>query len=257
MKNNLIDVELIEDNIYVLSFNNSPVNAISIQFLREFNSSINLIIKNHNARCLIISSKLKHFCAGADLKERSQFTHQETIHFLDNLNNVFNKIDNMNIPVIASLDGAVLGGGAELALCCDFRIASQHIKIGFPETGLGIIPGAGGTYRLPKIIGLSNAKRYIYTANIINSQKALEIGLIDEISINPLDNSIRLAREIKKNAPIAINSAKKSINNSFRLNLKKGLEVERNAYLETLGTKDRQEALKAFNEKRKPIWRNE
>ncbi len=257
MENQLIDLELIEDNIYILSFNNSPVNAISIQFLQEFNSSINLIIKDLSARCLVISSKLKHFCAGADLKERSQFTNQETIHFLNNLNNVFNKIDNMTIPVIASLEGAVLGGGAELALCCDFRIASQNIKIGFPETSLGIIPGAGGTFRLPKIIGLANAKRYIYTAKIINSKKALDIGLIDQIAENPLDNSILLAREIIKNAPIAINSAKKSINNSFRENSKIGLEIERNAYLETLGTKDRLEALKAYNEKRKPKWRNE
>jgi methylglutaconyl-CoA hydratase len=256
MNSPLIEMKIIDKNIYILFFINPPVNAISIQLLKEINNIIEMIDSDINARCLIIASKIKHFCAGADLKERSKFSMEDTINFLNNLNNIYNKIENIKIPTIASLTGAVLGGGAELALCCDFRIASHNIKIGFPETSLGVIPGAGGTYRLPKIIGLSNAKKYIYTAKTMNSNKAIEIGLIDKTVNDPLIESILLAKEIKKNAPIAINSAKESINNSFGLSSKKGSEIEKKAYLVTLETMDRQEALNAFIEKREPVWRN-
>jgi len=256
MQNKLIENEKIQNNIYVLWLYNPPVNAISTDFLYQLEYSINKIKNDNKVRCLIIGSKLKHFCAGADLKERSKFTNSQTIDFLDKINAVFNRIENLNIPVICSLNGAVLGGGVELALCCDFRLVGHNLKIGFPETSLGIIPGAGGTYRLSRNIGITNAKKIIFTSQIMNSNEALNINLIDDISSNSFDASIQLAKNIVINAPLAVGAAKSSINNGINKDLISGLSIERNSYLQILGTKDREEALKAFMEKRNPKWEN-
>jgi len=256
MNSQLIETELIESNIFIIWFNNHPVNAISTNFLIQLNSVLDNIEKDQSIRCLFIGSKLKHFCAGADLKEREKFTELQTIKFLNNINSTFNRIEKLKIPVISLMKGAVLGGGAELSLCADFRIADQTLKIGFPETGLGIIPGAGGTYRLPKIIGIQSAKKLIFTAKSISSKLALKLQLIDIESDNLLEDAIQFSKSIIRNAPIAIAFAKKSINEGFNYDLKTGLEIERNAYKNTIGTNDRYEALKAFKEKRKPFWHN-
>ena len=256
MISKLIETEFIEDNIFIIWFNNSPVNAISIEFLCQLNIILDKVENDKSIRCLLIGSKIKHFCAGADLKERETFTQDQTIEFLNNINSIFNRIENLIIPVISLLKGATLGGGAELSLCSDFRIADQTLKIGFPETSLGIIPGAGGTYRLPRIIGIQSAKKLIYTAKPISSKLALKAELIDIESNNLLEDAVQFSKSFIINSPIGIASAKNSINNNFNEELKIGLQIERNAYKNTIGTNDRLEALKAFKEKRNPTWRN-
>ena len=256
MSSQIVYIEPLENNISIIWFDNPPISAISIEFLNQLNLNIEKIKNDRNIRCLLIGSKTKHFCAGADLKERSSFTNSQTIEFLTNINNTFNEIEDLNIPVIAMLNGATLGGGAELSLCADFRISDSTLKIGFPETSLGIIPGAGGTYRLPRILGIQKAKKLIYSAEILNSKTAFDLNLIDNVSDNIIDDTIEFANTIIKNSPIGISSAKSSINNNFNLDRSSGLKIENEAYSITLGTKDRQEALKAFKEKRKPIWQN-
>lgn len=253
---NLIELESLKNNISIIWFKNEPVNAISLEFLVQFKSILDKIKKNHTIRCLIIGSKIKHFCAGADLKERKLFSQNKTINFLQSINQTFTTLESLPIPTISMLKGATLGGGAELSLCTDFRIADSTLKIGFPETSLGIIPGAGGTYRLPKIIGIQNSKYLIYTAKKISSKTAKDLGLVDVISENLFEESEKLAISLIKNSPIGLSSAKSAINNSFNMDYKSGLDIERNAYLKTIGTNDRNEALKAFKEKRKPVWHN-
>ncbi len=254
MKSRLVYIESLNYNISIIWLDNPPVNSISKEFLNQLNTCINYIKDDKKIRCLLIGSKIKHFCAGADLKERLTFSNSETLNFLKQINSTFNNIEDLNIPVIAMLTGATLGGGAELSLSADFRIADSTLKFGFPETGLGIIPGAGGTYRLPKLLGLQRAKKMIYTGECLNFKKALEIMLIDDFSNTPIKKSIKLANIIIENSPLAISSAKHSINNNFNKDREYGLNIEQESYLKVLGTKDRLEALKAFKEHRKPLW---
>ncbi len=248
--------EKIQNDIIIIWFNNPPVNAITFEFLNQLNKILDYINNDKNIRCLLIGSKANHFCAGADLKERIKFNKSETLKFISFINNTYNRIEDLNIPVIAMLNGATLGGGAELSLCADFRLADKSLQIGFPETSLGIIPGAGGTYRLPKVIGIQKAKCIIFTAQNLNYKKAMEINLIDEISNDLISDSITFAKLILKNSPIGLKYSKISINDSFYKDRSTGLKIENKNYKNILGTKDRLEALKAFNDKRKPIWQN-
>ena len=183
-------------------------------------------------------------------------SNKETVFFLETINNLFDKIENLEIPTIASINGAAVGGGLELALCCDFRVAAQNATVGLTETSLGIIPGAGGIFRLSNIIGLSKAKYWIYTAQKFSSENAYSDGLIDFISKDEelLGVTLEIAQEILENAPLAIKSSKKLLNIS--INDKKKNNIQLKEYLKVIDTEDKKEGLKAFLEKRKPKWSN-
>lgn len=205
--------------------------------------------------CILFTSDQKHFCAGADLKERSGFSNKQTLNFLDSLNSLYNKIENLSAPTIAVVNGGCLGGGLELALSCDFRVALDDSFYSFPETSIGIIPGAGGTQRMTRLVGPSSSMKWIFSANRYNPIDALNDGVVDFIIDKPnskefLDNFIM---DITKNAPIAIKAAKKSINSSF---IDLGFKVEREEYIKALNSEDRNEGLASFKEKRPPDWKN-
>ena len=253
----MINTEKINEKIYIIWLSRKPVNAISMSFINQLDEVIDGINENESIRCLIISTKLEHFCAGADLKERKKINRKQTLKFLTQINKTFNKIEDLKIPVISAISGAALGGGAELSLCTDFRISSQSLKIGFPETSLGIIPGAGGVFRLPLITGITTAKRLIYSSEILNSQKAYNIGLIDYISNDIISDSINLAEKFIKNSPIGISSTKSAINKIYYKNRQFYLDVQKYEYLKTLESKDRIHALEAFITNKKPVWKNE
>ncbi|MDC1051011.1 enoyl-CoA hydratase-related protein [Candidatus Marinimicrobia bacterium] len=254
-----IKKEILENGICLLSLEKSPVNALSYDLLLSLNNVFKDINNDKNIRVVILKSSLKHFSAGADLKERKIMSKSKSGDALDNFNNCFNTIESISKPTICIINGYCLGGGAEMALSFDFRIGLEDCIIGFPEVGLGIIPGAGGTQRLPKILGISNAKYWIYTAKKFNSTKALEFGFLNFVSNkkSSLNMAISLANEIISNAPIAVSSAKKAINTGYNLDIESGLLEERECYKISLNTKDRDEALDAFINKRKPKWSNE
>ena len=248
----------INNEICIIKLNRAPVNALSFDLLKELKEYIIKINSNKNIKVLIIASNIKHFSAGADLKERKILSLNDSELALDNFNDCFNIIENFSRPVICAINGYCLGGGAELALACDIRIGSRDCIIGFPETSIGIIPGAGGTQRLPKIIGISNAKYWIYTAEKFNATEAKNVGFLNFV-VNKnklLDYSIDIAKKILLNAPIAVKCSKSAINNGYGTSLNKGLNVERKSYKIALNTSDRNEALNAFNEKRNPKWEN-
>ena len=248
----------IDNEICVVKLNRPPVNALSFNLLKELKDCVFKINKNKKIRVLIISSNTEHFSAGADLKERKIMSLQDSEKALDNFNNCFNVIENFSGPVICAINGYCLGGGAELALACDIRIGSNDSIIGFPETSIGIIPGAGGTQRLPKIIGISNAKYWIYTAEKFKAIEALNFGFLNFVvkNNNLLDYCIKIAKKILLNAPIAVKSSKCAINDGYGTSLKEGLKIERDSYKIALNTSDRNEALNAFINKRKPKWKN-
>ncbi|TDZ39140.1 putative enoyl-CoA hydratase 2 [Colletotrichum trifolii] len=224
-------------------------------------------------RALILASQVEEsFCAGADLKERKGFTQEETDEFLSNLRGTFNSIQSLPIPTISAISSIALGGGLELALSTHFRVLSSNALIGLPETRLGIIPGAGGTHRLPALIGLSRARDLILTGRRVSAPEAYFLGIADrlvEITHDEaekmgngdkdkgalmaarravMSESVRLATEICEGGPIAIRAGLQAVNWARE-------EVENKMYERVVATEDRNEALKAFSEKRKPVFK--
>ncbi|TRM59383.1 ClpP/crotonase-like domain-containing protein [Schizophyllum amplum] len=240
-------------------------NAISVQLLKltppaqDLECALEQASADPSIQCLIFHSSTPGcFCSGADLIERRQMTDADVHRFLADLRRVFSRIDHLAFPSICAIDGPALGGGLELALACDFRIAARNVtKISFPETRLGIIPGGGGTQRAPRLIGMTKAKELIFTGRELTAADAQELGLVDYVadhSQSAYDRALLLAAEISKSAPLALRAAKAAISRSLEFSLDDALDYERSCYEPLLKTQDRTEALDAFREKRAPVF---
>ena len=250
----MVSSKIIYNNILRITLDNNPVNSITISMLKDLYNAIHNI-KYDNIRCIIFDSNSSHFCAGADLKERSKFSKNDTLEFLDNINEFYHFVESIQVPTFAFINGACLGGGLELAISCDFRIAFKNSIFGFPETSIGIIPGAGGTQRLTRLIGSSKSLKWIFTSDKFNVQEAFQDGVVDFV-IDKEDKEIFISKfisKISKNAPLAIKAAKNSINSAF---INHGFIKERQEYLTILSSEDRKEGLLAFKEKRISKWIN-
>lgn len=235
-------------------------NALGRQLLGEFRAALGSLARDRGARVLILHSLVEGvFCAGADLKERAGMAPAEVEAFVRGLRAAFTDLEDLPLPTIAVIEGAALGGGLELALACDFRVAGAEARLGLPETGLAIIPGAGGTQRLPRLIGRSKAKELIFTGRRIGAEDAARLGLADHAvpAGTAMDRALDLAREILPNGPIALRAAKAAINGGLEMDRDSGLALERACYGQVIPTTDRLEGLAAFREKRKPVYRGE
>jgi len=248
----------IRNEVATISMNRKPVNALSNNLLKSLKESFDKLETKKDVRVIVLKSDLNHFSAGADLKQRSIMTNNDSQSALDVFRECFHTIERSSKVTVCKINGYCLGGGAELSLCFDFRIATPDAIIGFPEVGIGIIPGAGGTQRLPRIIGFSNAKYWIYTAKKFKAVEALNCKFVDFIyDSESIDSEIsKLIDEILSNSPFGVRCAKQAIQDGFNLSLEDGLDIERTKYNITVKTEDRKEALKAFTEKRKPVWKN-
>lgn len=254
----LVHYQVIDDKIAVVTLNRpQAANAMSHQLLNDLNDVINKLEQNKQIVCtIIVGAGDRVFCAGADLKERKGMSDDQVIQAVQYIGQTVMRIENLPMPVIAALNGVAFGGGLELALACDLRVAAEDVKLGLTETSLAIIPGAGGTQRLPRLIGLGQAKRLIYTAERLTAKEALDIGLIEQIcASNVLDEAIELAKMISKNGPVALKQAKTAIDQGMQTDLQTGLVIEHLAYKDTIPTEDRLEGLQAFREKRKPQYK--
>ena len=235
-------------------------NALGRQLLGELRASLDGLRDDRSARVLVLHSLVEGvFCAGADLKERAGMAQAEVETFVRGLRAAFTELEDLPLPTVAAIEGAALGGGLELALACDLRVAGADAKLGLPETGLAIIPGAGGTQRMPRLIGRSRAKELIFTGRRVNGDEAARLGLADHAvpAGQALDRALSLAREILPNGPIALRAAKAAINGGLEMDRDSGLALERACYGQVIPTKDRLEGLAAFREKRKPVYRGE
>ena len=245
--------------IHVIRLNRpEQANALSMSLLKELQTIVHELKNKEEIRCVILTgSGERVFSAGADLKERRELPADQVPKAVSLIKQTINLIDEIPQPVIACLNGSAFGGGLELALACDLRIAASNIKLGLTETTLGIIPGAGGTQRLPRIVGVAKAKELIFTGKRITAVDALQIGLVNEVvSYEELmSTGMEWARQIAANGPIAVKASKKAINRGLDTNLAYGLEVEDQCYQMTIPTEDRLEGLRAFQEKRKPVYR--
>jgi enoyl-CoA hydratase/carnithine racemase len=235
-------------------------NALSRATIRELQENLARIREDRALRCVVITGKGdKAFCAGADLKERASMSADDVHHFHDSLRASFRGIESAPQAFVAALNGAALGGGLELALACDLRLAAHGIEMGLPEVGLGIIPGGGGTVRLPRAIGVARAKDLILTGRRIGAAEAFSMGLVSRVAPAGTLREVALdtAAMVARNAPVSIRQAKRAVDGALHLGVEEALAFENRMYQACLGTKDRVEALRAFAEKRKPLFTGE
>jgi enoyl-CoA hydratase/carnithine racemase len=231
-------------------------NALSRPTLLAFGKLAREAANNPSIRAIVVTGAGdKAFCGGADLKERQGMSENDVRVQVGLYRTELGPLDRSPKPVVAAINGAALGGGLELALCCDLRVAAPHAQLGLPETSLGIIPGAGGTQRLPRIVGEARAKEMILLARRLTADEALTWGLVNRVTPagkSVVEDAIEWLRPIAEGAPIAQGAALEAIDRSFDVTLELGLELERVSYDRTLVSEDRREALTAFAEKRKP-----
>ncbi len=243
----------------ILTLNRPKVmNCLNFDLLYALRDQIEALQFRTDIRCVIITgSGEKSFCAGADLKERATLTQEEVKKFIITIRNLLTSIQNLPIPVISAVNGIALGGGTEVALASDIRIASETASMGLTETRLAIIPGGGGTQRLPRIIGVAKAKELIFTGRRVDAKEALGIGLVNQVAApgNLMDACLTMAAMIAETGPIAVEMAKYAIDKGIETDLATGLAIESNAYRVTIPTQDRVEGLTAFREKRKPVYK--
>lgn len=260
MNENVLLVEE-ADQVVLLTLNRPQVmNSFNFAQLRALEQQIEALRFKPDIRVVIITGAgEKAFCAGADLKERATLSPIQVKEFIFTIRNLFTSIEQLNKPVIAAVNGIALGGGTELALACDIRIAAENASMGLTETRLAIIPGAGGTQRLPRLVGRGKAKELIFTGRRIGAAEALDIGMVNQVCAKTalLDECRKMAAMICETGPIAVEQAKYAINYGMETDLASGLAIESNAYWVTIPTKDRLEGLAAFREKRKPVYKGE
>ncbi len=245
----------IENKIALVTLNRpAKLNALNKNTLAELHAAFTDLENNEAVQVIILTgSGEKAFVAGADIAEFANFSTQEGMQLAANGHQkVFDHIENLKKPVIAAVNGFALGGGLELAMACHFRVASDNAKMGLPEVTLGLIPGYGGTQRLPQLVGKGRAMEMILTATMITAAEAKEYGLVNHVvpQTELIEFCQDLAQKISKNAPVAITQAIQAVNASFD-KTKNGYEAEINAFGRLFGTADFKEGTTAFLEKRK------
>ncbi len=229
------------------------LNALNSTVLDELCQAFEAI-DPETVRCVVITgSGEKSFVAGADIGEMSNLTQGEAEAFGKKGNDLFRMIETFPVPVIAAVNGYALGGGCELALCCDIRICSDNAQFGQPEVGLGITPGFGGTQRLVRAVGPGRAKEMIYTARSIKADDALRVGLVNAVypQAELMPAAMKLAGTIAKNAPIAVRACKKAINEGTQVDMDSAIVIEEKLFGSCFETEDQREGMQAFLEKRK------
>ncbi|MDG0032688.1 enoyl-CoA hydratase-related protein [Priestia sp. Y58] len=234
------------------------MNAFNYDMLKELEEVIEGIRIQKDIRVVTFKGAgEKSFSVGADLKERKTLSDQEVKRNIYKIGEVFSKIEQLPQPTIAIINGYAFGGGMELALACDFRIASTEALMGLTETSLAIIPGAGGTQRLPRLVGEAKAMELILTAQRLSASEAKECGLVTKVTPGyEIEETIDIFISLLlKNGPIALQQAKFAIKEGMKADLQTGLQIERKAYELTIPTEDRLEALQAFAEKRRPSFK--
>lgn len=245
----------IDGHIATITINKPQVlNALSTEVLTDLKQVLDEIEKIENIYAVIITGAgEKSFVAGADIAEMKDKNPKQATEYAEFANGVFFRIENFHCPVIAAVNGFALGGGCELAMACDIRIASETARFAQPETGLGITPGFGGTQRLPRLVGAGRAKELIYTGRTIKADEALAIGLVNKVTKPEalMQETLAMAQTICQKAPFAIKKAKEAINRGLQVSIDKAIAVETEEFAQCFATEDQKMAMTAFVKKEK------
>ncbi len=246
----------IEDSIAIVTISRpEAMNALNSLFFKEMDDAVASISANKDVKVMIITGDGKAFVAGADIAEMVNMNSEEGSDFSRLGQNTFRSLEKMEIPVIGALNGYALGGGLELALGCDFRIASTKAKFGQPEVSLGMIPGYAATQRLPRLVGMADALYMLLTADMIDANTALRIGLVQKV-VEPeelMNETLSLAKKIASKGPKAIKKVKAVARAGMNMDFKAGGELESVEFGSLFGNEG-EEGMKAFLEKRAPNW---
>ena len=251
-----LKVEISEGVALVTISRPAAMNALNSNFFSEFNELLNSLGKDDSIRILVITGEGKAFVAGADIAEMVNMNFDQACCFSKTGQKTFLRIEKLEIPVIAAINGFALGGGFELAMACDFRIASSTAKFGQPEVTLGLIPGYAGTQRLSRLVGMGNALYLILSGEMISAEDALHNGLVQKV-VAPemlMEEVMRIARKIASNGSHAIRMAKEIIRKGREIPLHEGSKMESEAFSKLFDYPSTKEGMTAFLEKRKPNW---
>jgi enoyl-CoA hydratase/carnithine racemase len=244
----------IADGIGTITLDRPPMNALNAQLQEELRAAAMSLSADGNVRAVIVYGGEKVFAAGADIKEMAAMSYVDMSARAPELSSAFDAVARIPKPVVAAITGYALGGGCELALACDWRVAAEDAKLGQPEINLGVIPGAGGTQRLPRLIGPARAKDLIMSGRMVDATEALAIGLVDRVvpASEVYPAAVELASRYARGPAAALRAAKLAIDGGLSMDLPAGLAWESQLFAALFATQDRVEGMTAFVEKRKP-----
>jgi enoyl-CoA hydratase len=255
MEYKILKVE-VKDSIAIVTINRpEAMNALNIRFFQEMDDVVASIASKKDIKVMIITGEGKAFVAGADIAEMVDMNSEQGTNFSKTGQNTFSSLGKLEIPVIAAINGFALGGGLELAMGCDFRIASTKAKFGQPEVNLGLTPGYAGTQRLPRLVGLADALYLLLTADMISAEEALRIGLVQKV-VEPeqlMTEVINIANKIASKGPKAVRKVKSVVHKGFLTDFNTGSDMESHEFGSLFGNEGA-EGMRAFLEKRKPNW---
>jgi enoyl-CoA hydratase/carnithine racemase len=240
----------VQEGVGTIRLDRPPMNALSTDVQREIREAAHEATQNTDVRAVVVYGGPKVFAAGADVKEMAEWSYQQMVDRSAALQAAFTAVARIPKPTIAAITGFALGGGCELALCCDLRVAGDNAKLGQPEILLGIIPGVGGTQRLTRLVGPSRSKELIFTGRFVGAEEALRIGLVDRV-VAPDDvytEAFALARSLADGPAYALRAAKEAIDRGLEVDLETGLEIERVQFAALFATQDREIGMRSFIE---------
>jgi cyclohexa-1,5-dienecarbonyl-CoA hydratase len=244
----------VEDGVGTIRLDRPPMNAINQDLTADLLDAARDAGARDDVGAVVLYGGEKVFAAGADVKMMADMSPNEVRPMITGLQEVFNAVEDIPKVTIAAVTGYALGGGCELAMCADLRFASTDAKLGQPEILLGIIPGAGGTQRMPRLIGPARAKDLIFSGRQVDADEALRIGLVDRVTEDPYAEALEVARGYGGGPRVALRAAKVSINWGGRVDLRTGVAIEREAFCDLFTTEDQKEGMAAFVEKRKAAF---
>lgn len=252
-------IELETGPVTVLRLSNPPLNLVTLELTAQLDAALAEIEATPEVRVVVVAGNPRSFCAGSDIGEFESLHGRVAEGKLIRENAVYSRLANLPLPTVAAIEGSALGGGLELALCCDFRVATETARLGLPEVGLGAIPGSGGTQRLPRLVGPGRAKHLILTGAIIDGARAGEIGLVEVVVPQGDAEAVahEMAHEIAGKGPLAVREAKRAIDRGLDLPLEQSLAAELEGSERVFASDDLLEGARAFLDKRRPEFRGE
>ena len=249
-----MNLEVAESGVATLRLNRAPVNALNEQVAREIGEAVDRAAGDESVRAVVVYGGEKVFAAGADIKEMETKDAVQMFRYIGSFQDVFSRLENLPQVTIAAVTGYALGGGCELSLACDFRICADDATLGQPEIKLGVIPGAGGTQRLPRLVGVTRAKDIIFSGRFVKADEALRIGLADEVvpADKVYERAVEIAEQYARGPGVALMAAKQVIQNGLEVDQATGLMLERQAFAALFASEDQKIGMKAFVGKSKP-----